>query len=1268
MKFSKLLVLSALFAFTANSAKAEVPEGVWTMPEPQGLEFTTFTDDGEHYYLYNTAAKMFFSAGNSWGTQASVRTFGIQVWLDVATEADAPEGSYELWDENVNPERSTGNGNIFTDDGNSSWVDHGTQGNYSWAYEIVGDCVRFQNVALIADKPEFAGMYLGFTGTFNLTETSGTDGGNLDAYTSVLRHVSPTAEGAGVDWKAVTVESYEAFAANEEAFAAYENGAKAYIASCVLKQNIEAAEALYIDVTAALAVYTNTESTADQLAKAANDLTPLINAKQKLKDAIEAYEAKGFTDTAAAKAVLTNPQATVAEVEQALADLDNAYVVWAATQASVQNPIDLTAKIVNPHFDNGDATTGWSGTAFGRGGTVSDGAEHYEKTYDTYQTITGLTPGVYAVGVNGYYRAGAYDGGSGAGISNWLANNEASRYAKFYAKSGENSYESQTSVVNVMIGAQAEAQGVGDVEVTYEDENGEPVTVYVPNTMAAGDYFFHTLNLYANKLYAAVDETGELTIGVRKATTIPADWTMFDDFSLTFFGQGADACNLYLQETLKNFGDYTPDEGTIYTEAYLTAYQEALQGDKTASNLEEVNAILSTIDKAYADLQKNIDLWKEYQNVIKKGTAMISNPKYAGIEEMDALGDYIDFEAEDILDALELTNEELEAAIAQLNEWIEIIIDKSKKDKWEGKDMTEYITNPGFDEDKDINSGAAEGWTIDRISGGNVVRGPLGQGNQDIMVSALGEQNFCFESWHCHKWDVWQEVTNLPTGMYELQVQGYVRCEVNGYTQGDPIDPDFPSPVYLYMNSAQTSFPSVYDEDIDPSHYLEDGTLPVVESHSWTGADPNHPNSMGAASLCFKWGMYKKQAYGLIAKDGDTFRIGVKMDADQDWWCIWDNFKLIYHEPTAEMVQPVLEEELAKLDLSRPMGKDVYERAAALKAAAEEAIASGDGNAMFDALSDLYDLGDAINTSVALFTRLQNAATELWDNINASDNQAAISQAQALYYEITDGIEAHSITDAEAEAYMEKIAAMKTALALPGDLDTATDDNPIEITGVIVNPNFDENANGWTYAFETVTNVGPQGASYSNDEDGVYIDHFVESWRSGNAPLGDGTIEQTILALPEGTYSLEADVIANLQSRAADAIAEDGEGFYLFAAEENGEKSALPIATANGKPKHFAVVFHKAAPATKLTIGLEAKNAVGNWLAGDNFQLFYYGKNSAKQPDADLTGIEEMAAPQRVFVEFFTLDGRKANSMEKGIMIQKMTTADGTVVVKKVRK
>jgi hypothetical protein len=37
-------------------------------------------------------------------------------------------------------------------------------------------------------------------------------------------------------------------------------------------------------------------------------------------------------------------------------------------------------------------------------------------------------------------------------------------------------------------------------------------------------------------------------------------------------------------------------------------------------------------------------------------------------------------------------------------------------------------------------------------------------------------------------------------------------------------------------------------------------------------------------------------------------------------------------------------------------------------------------------------------------------------------------------------------------------------------------------------------------------------------------------------------------------------------------------------------------------------------------------------------------------------------------VEYFTLDGRKATSAQKGIMIQKVTLDNGATIIKKIRK
>ena len=88
----------------------------------------------------------------------------------------------------------------------------------------------------------------------------------------------------------------------------------------------------------------------------------------------------------------------------------------------------------------------------------------------------------------------------------------------------------------------------------------------------------------------------------------------------------------------------------------------------------------------------------------------------------------------------------------------------------------------------------------------------------------------------------------------------------------------------------------------------------------------------------------------------------------------------------------------------------------------------------------------------------------------------------------------------------------------------------------------------------------------------------------------------------------------------------------------------------------------------KLRIGVKKEQQKDNsWVVIDNFRLFYYGANSSLQPSGNALTVESIAMGQPVKVEFFTLDGRKVNSMQKGIMIQKVTLDNGNVVVRKIR-
>ena len=1254
MRLKKLLVLSA-FCLSFGSAMAAIVDGVRVKPVPsatQGFAASETTDT--YFYLYNVDAQAFFTEGNSWGTQVSLGSTGLKAAFILDGEGPAYLfNDYSLakkaWKQ------------VFFDNENAMFVDHNGQANYRWGVEDNGETFRLyaageedgnpgwdttidEETGEETEHPAYReGMYMGWV-----------KGSSSTACVPYL----PVADENCINWAFVDEEVYSAFIAE-------------------------------------IAVY---------------------EAAEQLKKAIDEVSSKGFTETATYEALYANEAATKEELEKGIQDLNAAFVEWGKSHASVENPADMTSKIVNPHFDNGDCTTGWSGDAFGRGGAVADGAEHYSKNYDTYQKITDLTPGIYAIGVNGFYRSGGF--GNGEAIKHWLAKDEASKYAKFYGKVGENYYE--VPIANVFSGAQTEQQNVGDVEVTYTDpETEEDVTVYAPNTMVAGDHFFHNLNQYANKLLVTVDESGVLTFGVKKTTQIGEDWSLFDDFSLAYYGAGADACQLMLDETLKNLGEVTIDEGTVYTQAYLTAYTDAMSGEKTANNLEELNAVLGGLATAKDDLEKNIELWKTWQTNLEDAyTKYGTDSKYQDLNATGDLTDYHDMDMaadggpgmETILSEHKLTNEELEAEIQKVADMVQAIIDELKATQHnDGDDMTDFITNPGFDEDKDINSGKAEGWTIDSRGGGNVTRGPLGQGNKDLMEGALGYMNYCFEAWHSSDFDVWQEITDLPKGMYQLDVQGYVRYEGemsgNGDTaieiwnrmgnEWDDNSQEIPaSPISLYMNNAQSKFPNIFS---DPKP--EDKEYVTVEG--WTkntdAAGNDWPNSMGGAAQAFGWGLYKSTAYGLIAKKGDTFRIGVKGKTDKGWWCIFDSFKLTYRVPTAEMVGPILKEELEKLDLTQPMGSNVFEQVSKVKEAAQAAIASNDGEQMFDALVEVYNLSEAISTSVELFASLNTANENLASAISNSQAASATkSEANALNKKISDGIEGHSIADEEVEGLMSEIAEAVTKLGLPDGYENATDAKPVELA-VIVNPSYDENLDGWKGTAAGRASAQYDGGATCAEIFGKDYDYYQEI-----AGLPEGTYKVTVqgfyrlgpskddytsyIADPESgnhgfLYASAINGTDTLTSSKAltrlAAEANEGEVYdqYAYCKEPSEEGAGDGLFVANTMigasyefdgGKYNNEVFVKINAGDILRIGLKkTTNVTDNWTIWDNWQIFYYGKDSAQAADGDPSAIAGVQADAQT-TEFFNLSGSRISKPGKGVAVMKQMLKDGSIKIQKV--
>lgn len=214
-------------------------------------------------------------------------------------------------------------------------------------------------------------------------------------------------------------------------------------------------------------------------------------------------------------------------------------------------PADITPVIYNPD-GNGYASEaavgaeGWNVTVgtVGYGNGNKEVIEFYAQAFDVNQTIYGLAPGYYVLGVQAYYRDG-----SSARIDSCLNNYEGyeeHKYAKLYAGDAE------TFVLPIstdLTAYQDVTNGEGNVNIKVGDE-----TLAMPNTAAAANVAFNDGGLYQNKLLFEVKEGQEsVVIGMRKSHNLNvaedaeagikkyeyADWTIYDNWTLHYLGKVA---------------------------------------------------------------------------------------------------------------------------------------------------------------------------------------------------------------------------------------------------------------------------------------------------------------------------------------------------------------------------------------------------------------------------------------------------------------------------------------------------------------------------------------------------------------------------------------------------------------------------------------------------------------------------------------------------------------------------------------------------------
>ena len=206
-----------------------------------------------------------------------------------------------------------------------------------------------------------------------------------------------------------------------------------------------------------------------------------------------------------------------------------AYVMYDVKDlASTDSPEDVTPIIYNSDYIDpitlDYSANGWTITTDGGTNTANEGALECfnNNTFDVNQSLVGLAPGYYLLGVSGFYRPGA-----AAQLNDSLA---TVCHAMFYAETSEGTFEQP--MLNIIDGAQEETQDMGrEVMVTLEDET----ELYVPDDLLAAK-FYQDLGYYVNEQIFQVGEDGKATIGIRKNEYIAQDWTIFSTWTLAYMG------------------------------------------------------------------------------------------------------------------------------------------------------------------------------------------------------------------------------------------------------------------------------------------------------------------------------------------------------------------------------------------------------------------------------------------------------------------------------------------------------------------------------------------------------------------------------------------------------------------------------------------------------------------------------------------------------------------------------------------------------------
>lgn len=994
---------------------------------------------------------------------------------------------------------------------------------------------------------------------------------------------------------------------------------------------------------------------------------------EKLKDQINSAHDEGL-DVSAVEAIYNNPNAEYWQLKEASRMITDARRNKAMAEATAESRVDITEYAPDA---NCDALTGWThdciyddkgDVGHGGHGTNWQTNSHAYTAPDGYQTEKFIERWVHGnsdpvTGTEEVAGAGRLSDGV---LSQTLHKLPAGGY-------------------KVTCYAMATQQTKGD------DFKVEGVSVFADTKATKNSQAVATKAGVPQKYEFLLDikEGEDLTIGF-KLDHCTANWVFVDNFQIVYCGPSFKAMNLNDVQTAAEDLDAKlagVNACPTYTDKATELIESARAMTEDGTSDEEINTMKKDLSDIAAKIEKSSALYAELETLNATiGEFLAEDP--AG-DEFDAFMElYEDCGngdgAEALMSTWSLDNEELTQYMADLKVKLENAQNASIKP---GDDITRKIVNPSFDNGK-------EGWTVK-------------EGNPKF------DETYKNCEVYQGTFDIYQDITNIPDGVYELSVLAFQRVAENGVASKAHDAGTEDITAFIYANDLETPFTSPYTYGMAaPS-----GGDPEDYKYSLNGEDVYIPNSMKgmAAATTENPNAYTVTVPMLV--EGGTLRIGVRekrrpSNINNSWgdWAIWDNFRLKYVGSKGEALNAVTTPLIAKAAglLDSKMNADVRTQLEAAKTALEtEATVPG-----IHALSAAIE---AANTSIEAYkplqTAIENAQTRYEENEATSETSetakglytAAVNTAQGIYDNGT-------VADAEIPAAIKALNEGVTKYVINDIIADASEAKPADITKVIANSDFATmSSTGWDVKDGTM---------------GFQANNSVEAGEFYNCTFN---LQQTLVGLPAGMYRLTTqafyrngnDASAKVDGSDDQLKYDVNENAYLYFSDkeiptEEGKKvatelpenkqaiktiTALKIAedkwndvglSDNGGLKKMddgmyipdnmitAQAFFRSDAGSAydseplnfnydgnsdFRIGLikNVKNETtsGDWTIVKNFKLYYLG--------VDPTGISEIVTDANaVATKIYNASGMQIGKLQKGINIIETVMKDGSKKVKKV--